>query len=65
MFKFIFLFAVVNVCQPQNVDVWLTEPNRNSWFNQEKTQNFANDTGSNPYTIYAWEAAKFLLFQFY
>ena len=53
MFKFIFLFAVVNVCQPQNVDVWLTEPNRNSWFNQEKTQNFANDTGSNPYTIYA------------
>jgi glucosylceramidase len=53
------LFAVVKVCQSQSVDVWLTEPNKNSWFNQQIPQNFADDTGSNPYTIYVREAVKY------
>ena len=53
------MFAVVKVCQSQSVNVWLTEPNKNSWFNQQIPQNFADDTGSNPYTIYVREAVKY------
>ena len=56
---FYLFFLLFQFTRSQNVEVWLSDPTKNSWFSQQVPQSFAADTGSNPYTIFVREGIKY------